>query len=187
VTGTTKPRITSTCADAAVTTGAGLAAEVACALLIATALVPVAGSMSLAADIRRGRERHRQDVLIGKLWTAVKRIPAGSVMADPVNGCRVSVERDGGFLILAVADPPDYPEAEATVARYTLGYWSVQARPPLYRHLAGIRDSSPARMRWQQRERLAEFNAITSAAEVTTEELAGILDQVTRTMAAHLR
>ncbi len=117
--------------------------------------------MSLAADIRRGRERHRQDVLIGKLWTAVKRIPAGSVMADPVNGCRVSVERDGGFLILAVADPPDHPEAEATVARYTLGYWSVQARPPLYRHLAGIRDSSPARMRWQQRERLAEFNAIT--------------------------
>ncbi len=187
MTGTTDPRETGTCADSAVTTGAGLAAEVACALLIATALVPVAGSMSLAADIRRGRERHRQDVLIGKLWTAVKRIPPGAVMADPVDGCRVSVERDGGFLILAIADPLDHLDTEATVARYTLGYWSVQARPPLYRHLAGIRDTSPAQLRWQQRERLAEFNAITSAAEVTTDELAGLLDQVTRTTAAHLR
>jgi len=187
VTGTTNPRETRTCADSAGTTGAGLAAEVACALLIATALVPVAGSMSLAADIRRGRERHRQDVLVGRLWTAVKRIPAGAVMADPVSGCQVSAERDGGFLILAIADPLDHPDADATVARYTLGYWSVQARPPLYRHLAGIHDNSPAQMRWQQRERLAEFNAITSAAEVTTDELSELLDQVTRTMAARLR
>jgi hypothetical protein len=187
VTGSTNPRETRPCADSAVTTGAALAAEVACALLIATALVPVAGSMSLAADIRRGRERHRQDVLIGKLWTAVKPIPAGTVMTDPVSGCRVTVERDGGFLILAIADPLDHPDAEATVARYTLGYWSVQARPPMYQHLAGIHDASPAQMRWQQRERLAEFNAIISAAEVTTEELTRLLIQVTRTMAARLR
>jgi hypothetical protein len=185
--GTIKPRRTGTCADSVVTAGAGLAAEVACALVIATALVPVAGAMSLAADIRRGRERHRQDVLIGKLWTAVKRIPVGTVMEDPVTGSRISAEREGGFLILAIADPLDHPETDATVARYTLGYWSVQARPPLYRHLAGIHDASPARMRWQQRERLAEFNAMTSAAEVTTEELAGLLDQVTRTTVTHLR
>jgi hypothetical protein len=42
-------------------------------------------------------------------------------------------------------------------------------------------------MGWQQRERLAEFNAMTSAAEVTAEELAGLLEQVIRTTTAHLR
>jgi hypothetical protein len=167
--------------------GAGLAAGVGCALLIAAALVPGAATLSLAADIRRGRERHRQDVLIGKLWVAAERIPAGAVLHDPVTGSPISAEREGGFLILAVSDPPEHPDAEATVARYTLGFWAVQARPPLYRHLAGIHDISPARMRWQQRKRLAEFNAITCAAEVTTAELAGLLDQVTRTATAHLR
>jgi len=173
--------------DSAPTSGGGLAAEMARALVIASALVPVAGALSLAADIRRGRERHRQDVLMGKLWTVVKRIPPGTVLEDPVTRSRVSAERDGGFLILAIADPADCPDAEATVARYTLGYWSVQARPPLYRHLAGIHDSSPAQMRWQQRERLAEFNAMTSAAELSTEELAALLVQVARSTAAPLR
>lgn len=184
MTRTTKPRGTSA-VRVPPATGPGLAAEMACAIVIATALVPVAGAMSLAADIRRGRERHRQDVLIGKLWAALRRMPAGAVLVDPVTGSRISAERDGGFLILAITDPPGHPDVEATVARYTLGYWSVQARPPLYRHLAGIHDASPARMRWQQRERLARFNAMTSAAEVTTEELAGLLDQVARTVAAH--
>jgi len=173
--------------DSASATGAGLAAEMARALAIATALVPVAGALSLAADIRRGRERHRQDVLLGKLWTAVKRIPADTVLEDPVTRSQIRAERDGGFLILAIADPADYPDAEATVARYSLGYWSVQARPPLYRHLAGIHDASPAQMRWQQREQLARFNAMTSAAEVTSEELAALLVQVTRSTATHLR
>jgi hypothetical protein len=167
-------------------TGAGLAAEVARVLVVAGAIVPVAGALSLAADIRRGRARHRQDVLTGKLWTAVKRIPPGTVLEDPVAGSQVSAERDGGFLILAIADPPDHPDAEAIVARYKLGYWSVQVRPPLYRHLAGIHQTSLAQMRWQQRERLAEFNAMCSAAEVTTQELAALLVQVTRTIAAHL-
>jgi hypothetical protein len=173
--------------DSASAAGGGLAAEMVRALVIASALVPLAGALSLAADIRRGRERHRQDVLIGKLWTAVKRIPPGTVLEDPVTRSQVSAERDGGFLILAIADPADFPDAEATVARYTLGYWSVQARPPLYRHLAGIHDPSPARMLWRQRERLAEFNAMTSAAEVTTEELAALVVQVTRSAAAPLR
>jgi hypothetical protein len=136
--------------------------------------------MSLTADIRRSRERHRQDVLLRKLWDAVKRIPAGTLLNDPDTGCRISAERDGGFLILAIADPPDHPDAEAIVARFTLGYWAVQARPPLYRHLSGIHDPSPARMRWQERERLAQFTAISSAGEVTTEELAGLIDQVAR-------
>jgi hypothetical protein len=187
MTGTAKPHIMTTNHDSAGTSGGGLAAEVACALLIAAGLVHVAGALSLASDIRRGRARHRQDVLIGKLWAAVERIPAGVVLDDPVTGSRVSAERDGGFLILAISDSLDHPDAEATVARYTLGFWAVQARPPLYRHLAGVHDMSPARMRWQQRKRLAEFNAITSAAEVTTEELAELLDQVIRSLTARLR
>ncbi len=184
--GTTRLRIMGR-DDSASTSGAGLAAEVACALLVVSALVPVAGALSLAADIRRGRERHRQDVLIGKLWAAVKRIPAGTVLDDPLTCCRVSAELDGGFLIVAIGDPLDHPDAEATVARYTLGYWAVQAWPPLYRHLAGIHDMSPARMRWQQGKRLAEFNAIISAPEVTAEDIAGLLDQVTRSLTARLR
>jgi hypothetical protein len=174
--------------DSASTTGAGRAAEVARVLVVATALVPVAGALSLAADIRRGRERHRQDVLIGKLWTAVKRIPPGTALEDPVTRRRVSAEREGGFLFLAIADPLDHdPDSEAIVARYTLGYWSVQVRAPLYRHLAGIRDTSPAQMRWQQRERLAEINADTSAAEVTSRELAALLVLVARSRATHLQ
>jgi hypothetical protein len=188
MTGTTGPRAMSTRVDSAAATRAGLAAEVVCAaLLVAGASVHVVGPLSLAADIRRSRERHRQDVLIGKLYAAVERIPAGVVLDDPVTGRRVSAEREGGFLILAISDPLDHPDAEATVARYTLGFWAVQARPPLYWHLAGIHDVSPARMRWQQRRRLAEFNASISAAEVTTDELAGLLEQVTRTTTAHLR
>jgi hypothetical protein len=170
----------STRERSAATNRAGRAAEVACALLVATALVQLAGPLSLAADIRRGRERHRQDVLIGKLWAAVKRLPAGTVLRDPVTSSRVTAERDGGFLMLAVSDPVDYTNGDAIVARYVLGYWAVQTRPPLYRHLAGIGDMSPARMRWQQRRRLAEFNSLTSAAEVTTEELAGLLELVSR-------
>jgi hypothetical protein len=187
MTGTAQPHITSTRGESPGATGAALTAEVACALLVAIAMVGVGGPLSLAADIRRGRDRHRQDVLIGKLWAAVKRIPAGAVLDDPVSGSQVSAERDGGFLMLAISDPLDHPDPETIVARYVLGYWAVQARPPMYRHLAGVHDMSPARMRWQQRERLAEFNAITSAAEVTTEELAGLLEQVTRTTTAHLQ
>jgi hypothetical protein len=174
--------------DSASATGAGLAAEVARAFVVATALVHVAGALALATDLRRGRERHRQDVLIGKLWTAVKRLPRGAVLEDPVTYRRVSAEREGGFLILAIADPLDHsPAAEAIVARYTLGYWSVQVRAPLYRHLAGIGDTSPAQLRWQQRERLAEINADTSAAEVTSDELAALLVQLARCRAARLQ
>jgi hypothetical protein len=182
-----RPRVTGSRRDSTAMTGAGFAAELACALVIAGALVPVAGALSLGADIRRGRERHRQDVLIGKLWVAVNRIPTGTILDDPVTGSRVSAERDGGWLILAITDPLGYPAAEATVTRYMLAFWAIPERPPLYRHLAGVRDMSPSRMRWQQRRLLAEFNARTSAAEVTTHELAGLLDQVTRTTGAHLK
>jgi len=185
MTGITRP-YTDSADDSVAITAAGLAAEVAWALLIAATLVPAAGPLSLAADIRRGRERRKQDVLIGKLFVAAQRIPAGAVLADPITGSRVSAERERGFLILAITDPPGHPEAEAVVAHYLLGFWAVPERPPLHRHLAGVHDTSPARMGWHQRKRLAEFNASTSALEVTTEELAGLLDQVTRTTSAHL-
>ena len=182
-----RPRVSSG-DDSPAITAAGLAAEVAWALLITAALVPAAAPLSLAADIRRVRERRRQEVLIGKLWAAVQRIPTGSMLADPIAGSLVSAEREGGFLFLAIADPLDHdPDSEAIVARYTLGYWSVQVRAPLYRHLAGIRDTSPAQMRWQQRERLAEINADTSAAEVTSRELAALLVLVARSRATHLQ
>ncbi len=63
------------------------------ALLIAGAVVTAAGAVSLAADLRRGRAWHKQDVLLRRLWAAVKRIPSGYVLADPATGELLNVER----------------------------------------------------------------------------------------------
>lgn len=58
-------------------TGTGLGAVVAylwfpyLALLVAGAAVAVLAGASLIAVLGRGREWHRQDVLIRKLWAAV--------------------------------------------------------------------------------------------------------------------
>jgi len=114
------------------------------ALLIAGAVVAAAGAVSLAADLRRGRAWHQQDVLLRKLWIAVKRIPSGYVLADPDTGELLSAEREKGWLTLAVTDPPE-PSRASTVTRYMVGRWAAPNPPPLYQHLAPLDDLPPAR------------------------------------------
>ncbi len=75
-------------------------------LLVAGGLLALGGAVSLAADLRRGRGWHEQDVMLRKLWTAARRIPSGYVLTDPANGELLTVERERGWLTLAVTDPP---------------------------------------------------------------------------------
>jgi hypothetical protein len=48
------------------------------ALLVTGAVIGVVAGVALIAGLRRGRDWHRQDVLVGQLWTAVKRIGPGT-------------------------------------------------------------------------------------------------------------
>jgi hypothetical protein len=98
------------------------------ALLVAGVVVTVAGAVSLAADLRRGRAWHEQDVLLRRLWAAVKRIPSGYVLADPDTGELLSAEREKGWLTLAVTDPPEPGRASTVTAT-----WSASG-PPQTRH-----------------------------------------------------
>jgi len=73
----------------AILCGAGVAAALAylrypyLALLVTGAMVGVVAGVALIADLRRGRDWHRQDVLVRQLWTTVKRIPPGYIIVDP--------------------------------------------------------------------------------------------------------
>ena len=177
--------------DSAGITAVGLAALIAYAwfpylwLLIAGAIVALIGAAGLVGDLRRGREWHRQDVMLRKLWRAVKGIPPGCVLADQECGELLAAERDRSWLTLAVTElaPPD---STTTVARYALGRWAAPDRPPLYRHLGALDDPPPSRWRWRQQAALAEFNARTGAMAVSTEELAALLAQVTRAEVVNL-
>ncbi len=155
-------------------------------LLIAGSLLALDGAVSLAADLRRGQAWHEQDVMLRKPWTAVKRIPSGHVLTDPETSELLTVERERGWLTLAVTDPPQ-PGAEAAVCRYPLGKWAAPEQPPLFRHITGLDDSPPARWRWRQQAALLEFNSRTGAAGATAAELAALLDQVNRAWAVDLR
>jgi hypothetical protein len=98
--------------------------------------------------LRRGRAWHEQEVLLRRLWAAVKRIPSGYVLADPQTGELLSAEREKGWLTLAVTDPPE-PGRASTVTRYMLGKWAAPQQPPLFRHMAALDDLPPARWRWR--------------------------------------
>src|SRR6266851_3730751 len=78
--------------DSAVLTAAGVAAVAAYlwfpyrVLLIAVGVVAVLVGVMLVFALRRGRDWHRQDVLIGRLRAVVRRIPSGYVLTDPGAG-----------------------------------------------------------------------------------------------------
>lgn len=136
------------------------------ALLIAGAVVTAAAGASLIAILRRGRAWHEQDVLLRRLWAAVRRIPSGYVLADPETGELLSAEREKGWLTLAVTDPPEMGR-ETTVTRYMVGRWAAPNPPPLFRHMAALDDLPPARWRLRKQAWLADFNAKAGALEVT--------------------
>jgi hypothetical protein len=50
-----------------------------------------------------------QDKMIRSLWTLLRRVPGDVVLVDPVTGHEISVERERGFLTLAIADPAEQP------------------------------------------------------------------------------
>ena len=154
-------------------------------LLVAGGLLALGGAVSLAADLRRGRAWHEQDLMLRRLWTAAKRVPSGYVLTDPASGELLTVERERGWLTLVVTDPPQ-PGGEAVASRYPLGKWAAPEQPPLFRHLAGLDSIPPARWGWRQRAAVLDFNTRTGAAEVATAELAALLDQVNRAWAADL-
>jgi len=114
------------------------------ALLVTGAVVVVVAGWGLVAVVRRSRDWHDQDVLIRRLWRAVKRIPSGYVLADPATGELLMVERERGCLTLAVSDPPDLA-GPVVVTRYLVGMWAAPVPPPLFAHLAGVDDVPPAR------------------------------------------
>lgn len=117
-------------------------------LLVAGGLLALGGAVSLAADLRRGRSWHEQDVMLRKLWTAAKR-------ADPARAGSASSRAPGALrhgprwptvpqrerqpdpalnLLARVAKGPG-PGAEAGAARYTAP--AAALRPaPLWGHLA---------------------------------------------------
>jgi hypothetical protein len=164
--------------------GAGVAAALVylrypyLALLVTGATVVAAGA-ALIADLRRGQDWHRRDVLVRRLWRAVKRIPPGYVIADPDTGELISVERERGWLTLAVADPPRTGR-EQLVTRYLVGHWGASMRPPLVRHVGAVDDVPPARMSLRQQAWLAGFSTRAGVLQATPAELTALLGQVWR-------
>lgn len=177
--------MTGTRGDSAGLTAAGAAAIMAWlwfpyrALIIAGVIITIAGLAGLISSARHGRAWHEQDVLIRKLWTAAKKVPSGIVLTDPATGELLTVERERGWLTLAVTDPPA-PGARALVTRYPLGLWAAPNFPPLYRHLGALDDLPPARWRWRQKSQLLYLNSQSTALEVPAGELTGLRDQLTR-------
>jgi hypothetical protein len=175
--------------ESAFLTVAGIAAVVAyytrfpyLALLVAGAVVGFIAGLRLLLILHRGQAWHQQDVLIRRLWTAARRIPSGYLLTDPETGELVQVERERGWLTLAVADAPG-ADGPAVVTRYMVGQWSAPVSPPLYRYLSASADIPPARWRLREQARVAILHAQTGALEVTAPELAILAEQVCRTCA----
>jgi hypothetical protein len=116
--------------------------------------------------------------MIRKLWAAAKAVPSGVVLADPDTGDLLTVERERGWLTLAVTDPP-VPGSQAVVTRYPVGYGAAPMQPPLYRHLGALDDPPPSRWRWRQRAVIEDFSA-QAGGDVAAAELAALADQLRR-------
>jgi hypothetical protein len=165
------------------------------ALLVVGTVVAVLAGAALIASTRRGRDWRQHQALTRELWVAASRIPPGRVLADPGTGDLIRVERVRGSLTLVLAVPPrcrpedpapgkpedpaqgrpegrpgdlarGRPEGPApVVARYLIGRWGAPVRPPVRRRSVGAADASTR----------------GGAVEISTAELAKLVDQVLRT------
>lgn len=140
------------------------------ALLILGLVVAVLAGTALIVGARRGRDWRKHQALIRQLWITARRIPPGHVLADPGTGELLSVERERGWLTLVVTVPPRPDRSEATV-RYVIGHWGAPVKPPVRRRSADPADSMDP----------ANAGALADPAEVSTAELARLVDQVLRT------
>jgi len=151
-------------------------------LIIVAAVLAAGGLLGVVCSVRRGRDWHQADVLTRQLWKAVKRIPSGYVLTDMVSGELITVERERGWLTLAVTDEPR-TGVDAIVTRYPVGQYAAPNPPPLFRYHAALEDIPLARLPWRQRWGLMAFNLQTSGLELTAAELRGLIDQVARSVA----
>lgn len=158
------------------------------ALLIVGVLITVLGSSGLVSVLRWSPEKRRQEMMIRDLWSTARRWPSGLMLRDPVTGSGISVERERGFLTLAITDPLDRDDLGegrvTTVTWYVLGFLAAPEQPSLLRHTTALHDASPARMSWQQAGELLHFNDLTGAMDATSDELAELRAQLDRTIAA---
>lgn len=140
------------------------------------------GTSALINAIRRPAALREQHRMIRSLWTLLRQVPSDSVLVDPVTGNEIGVERERGFLTLAVAEPADGPAA--TVTRYMVGFAAAPSPPPLFRHTGPRHDPSPVRMGWREAGALLHFNDLTGAMETSNDELADVRVQLDRAIAA---
>jgi len=157
-------------------------------LLFVGAFIAGIGTSALVGALRRTPAQREQEAMVRALWSTCRRWPSGLVLRDPVTGRGITVERERGFLTLAITSQPDDDDLAdnlagrraATVTRYMLGFLAAPVPPPLFRHTAALHDVSPVRMSWQQAEAgaLLHFNDMTGAMEATTEELAELRAQL---------
>lgn len=157
------------------------------ALIVSAFIAGIAVSWFAAWRHRSPADREQRQ-MIQDLWSAAHRLQAGRVLEDPVTGRGLAIERERGFVTLAVADPrrSDDPNErrEATVTRYMLGFLGSPIPPPLLRHTAPLDEDVPARMPWRQARGLLRFNDQTGAMETSAGELAELRAQLGRAIAA---
>jgi hypothetical protein len=113
---------------------------------------------------------------------AVKRWPAGQGLTDPVTGDELTVERERGFLILAISDA-DTGQVPM-VTRYLLGWLAAPNPPPPFRHTGPAGEPSPVRMSLNQAGALLAFNEQTGAMQATAADLVELRERLDRTIAA---
>jgi hypothetical protein len=140
------------------------------------------GTSALIGAVRRPPALREQDKMVRSLWTLLRKVPSDVVLVDPVTGHEISVERERGFLTLAVADPANRPAG--TVTRYMVGFAAAPTPPPLLRHTAARHDESPVRMSIKQAGGLLHFNELTGAMETSNDELVDVRAQLDRAIAA---
>lgn len=157
------------------------------ALPIIGAFLTGIGASALYTALRRSPAHRRQDAMIRDLWSTVKRWPTGQTLTDPATGGHLKVERERGFLTLAIREAAADNGQVPMVTRYLLGWLAAPNPPPLFRHTTAAHELSPVRMSLNQAGSLLAFNDQTGAMEATTAELVELRQRLDRTIAAATR
>lgn len=141
----------------------------------------------LVRVLRRSPDHRRQVELIRRLWATARRLPADTVLSDPLTDHSLWVERRRGFVTLATLDPGEEATPgngrDALVTRYLLGFWTAPLPPPLVRHVCGLDEPPPERMSWREAMEVSRLNETTGAMETPTDELLHLLEQIDRAVA----
>jgi hypothetical protein len=139
------------------------------------------GTSALAAALGQSPQQREHVRMLREVWALARRLPGDLVLVDPAGGHRLWAEGDHGFLALAVGDPD---EAAGVVTRYMLGFAAAPAPAPLFRYIGAHDDPAPTRMSWKQSGELLDYNEQTGAMEAGNTELADLLAQLRRAIAA---